>query len=190
MPFIGMSHGSGVADGDVAKLLPLWQHASAFWHHAVWILIVMSHNAWMGYEYSLPNLNRMKGMCDNYVYLRIKKHNDLNFVRYLMWILSGILKILYPPHNKVVGGILVSLHLSVRPSFRPASHVGSVAPTVLVGSISYSCILSRHFRRCVTYKSSSKISKFVFLAIFLTFVTLIVSCFDLGSHFKQILNLN
>ena len=39
-------------------LLPLWLHAAALWHNAVWIRIVRSHNAWMSYEYSLQNLNR------------------------------------------------------------------------------------------------------------------------------------
>ena len=38
-----------------------------------------------------------------------------------------------PPHNEVIGGMLVSLCLSIR----PASHVRSVVPTVLVGSIQY-----------------------------------------------------
>ena len=65
-------------------------------------------------------------------------------------------------------GILVSLRPSVSPSFRlsvhPASRVRSVAPTVLIGSISYLCILSSNFRRCVTCKVSCKIKKI--LAIF------------------------
>ena len=52
-----MRLGDGVADDAVAMLLPLWLHAAALWHHAVWIHIVTSHNAWMGYEYSLQNLN-------------------------------------------------------------------------------------------------------------------------------------
>ena len=47
--------GDGVADDAVAMLLPLWLHASALWRHPVWIRIVTSHNAWMGYEYSLQN---------------------------------------------------------------------------------------------------------------------------------------
>ena len=59
---------------------------------------------------------------------------------------------------------------SVRPfvclSVRPASRVRSVAPTVLVGSISYLYILSSSFRRCVVCKLSCKISRFEFLAIF------------------------
>ena len=39
---------------------------TALWCHAVCIRIVTSHNAWMGYEYSLPNLNRPRA---------IHKHN-------------------------------------------------------------------------------------------------------------------
>ena len=58
MPFKGTRHGNGVADGAVAKLLPLWQHTSELWRHAVWKRIVTWHNAWMGYEYSLQNMNR------------------------------------------------------------------------------------------------------------------------------------
>ena len=45
---------------------------------------------------------------------------------------------------------------SVCLSVRPASRVRSVAPTVLVGSFSYSYILSSNFRRCVTCKGPSK----------------------------------
>ena len=51
MPFQGTRHGNGVVDGAVAKQLRLWEHTSALWRHAVWIRIVKSHNAWMGYEY-------------------------------------------------------------------------------------------------------------------------------------------
>ena len=68
------------------------------------------------------------------------------------------------------GGILVSLRPSIRPSVlpsvRPTSCVRSVAPTVLVGSISYLHILSSNFRRCVTCKISCKILKFEFLVNF------------------------
>ena len=49
--------GDGVADDTVAMLLPMWLYAAALWRHAVWIRTVTSHNAWMGYEYSLQNLN-------------------------------------------------------------------------------------------------------------------------------------
>ena len=64
------------------------------------------------------------------------------------------------PHNKVVGGY-IGFTPSVRPSrVRPASHVRSVAPTVLVGSISYLHILSSNFRRCVACQVSCKICNF------------------------------
>ena len=43
------------------------------------------------------------------------------------------------------------------PSIRPASRVCSVAPTVLVGSISYIYILSSNFRRCDACKGCCKI---------------------------------
>ena len=88
--------------------------------------------------------------------------------------------LLYPSHNEVVGGYIGFIP-AVCPSGRPASHVRSVAPTVLVGSISYLCILSSNFRRCVACKVSCKISKFEFLEIFFKFVALTLSCFDLGS---------
>ena len=51
---------------------------------------------------------------------------------------------LYPPTNEVVRGYIgftpsvrLSVHLSVCPSVSPTSRIRSVAPTVLVGSISY-----------------------------------------------------
>ena len=67
--------------------------------------------------------------------------------------------------TKLLGGGGVywfhSVRSSVRPSrVRPASHVRSVAPKVLVESISYLYILSSNFRRCVVYKGSCKISIF------------------------------
>ena len=49
-------YSDGVADDHVAILLPLWRHATSLWRHADWICSVSSHNAWMGYAYSLPNL--------------------------------------------------------------------------------------------------------------------------------------
>ena len=66
IPFTETRLGGGVADNAVAMLLPLWLHLAALWSHAVWIRIVTSHNAWMGYEYSLSNLNRPRA---------IHKHN-------------------------------------------------------------------------------------------------------------------
>ena len=75
---------------------------------------------------------------------------------------------LYPPHNEVVAGGYIGFTPSVRPSVRPASRVHSVAPTVLVGSISYLYILSSNFRRCVACKVNLlHNSKFGFLAVFL-----------------------
>ena len=56
---------------------------------------------------------------------------------------------------------------SVSPSVHTASGLRSVAPTVLVGSISYLPILSNNFRRCVVLKVFCKISKFEVMAIFL-----------------------
>ena len=87
-----------------------------------------------------------------------------------------------PCTTKLLGGILVSLHPSVCLSVRLTSHVCSVAPTVLVGSISYLCILSSNFRKCVTCKVSCKIWTF---GNFLKFITLTLSCFDLGSDMNH-----
>ena len=72
------------------------------------------------------------------------------------------------------------LLVSLRPSICPASRVCSVAPTDLVGSISYFYILSSDFR-CVGCNISCKISKIWIFGNFLNFVTLTLSCFDLGS---------
>ena len=62
VPFKETRLGEGVADDAVAMLLPLWLHAWALWRHTVWIRIVTSHNAWMGYEYSTQNLNRPRAI--------------------------------------------------------------------------------------------------------------------------------
>ena len=58
IPFKRTRHGNGVADSATAKLLRLWQHASTLWRHVLLMGIVTSHNAWISYEYSLPNWNR------------------------------------------------------------------------------------------------------------------------------------
>ena len=68
--------------------------------------------------------------------------------------------------TKLLGGY-IGFTPSVHPSVCPASRVHSVAPTVLVGSISYLYNLSSNFRKCVTCKFSGKISKFEFLAFFI-----------------------
>ena len=52
MPFKVTRPSDDVADDAVAMLLPLWLHAAAWWRHAVWLRIVTSHNARMGYGYS------------------------------------------------------------------------------------------------------------------------------------------
>ena len=62
MPFKETRLGDGLSDDVVAMLLPLWLNAAALWRHAVWIRIVTSHNAWMGYEYSLQNLNHPRAI--------------------------------------------------------------------------------------------------------------------------------
>ena len=72
MSFKGTRHGDGDVDSVVAKMLQLWQHASALCRHAVWIRIVTSHNAWMDYEYLLPNLNPP---------MAIYKHNPHHLVK-------------------------------------------------------------------------------------------------------------
>ena len=46
---------TGVADGAVAKLLQLCQHASALWCHAVWIRIVTMHQWVMNIHYEYLN---------------------------------------------------------------------------------------------------------------------------------------
>ena len=61
MPFKETWLGDGVADDAVAMLLPLLLYAEALWRHAVRMHIVTSHNAWMGYEYSLQKLESPKG---------------------------------------------------------------------------------------------------------------------------------
>ena len=67
--------------------------------------------------------------------------------------------------TKLLGGVywFHSIRPSVRPSIcpsvSPASCVHSVAPTALVGSISYLYILPSNFRRCVACKVYCKILK-------------------------------
>ena len=73
-----------------------------------------------------------------------------------------------------------SLRLSICPSV-PHPRVCPVAPTVLVGSISYLYILLSKFWRCVACKVSGKISKLEILAIFFSICNFDFVCFDLGS---------
>ena len=67
-----------------------------------------------------------------------------------------------------------SIRPSVHPSVRPASRVHSVAPTVLVGYISYRYILSSNFRRyasilvgLVLNWNSNPVSLYVFISSFI-----------------------
>ena len=69
--------------------------------------------------------------------------------------------LLCAPHNEVVGG-----YIGFHPSVRPVSRVYSVAPTVLVGSISYLHILSSNFRRSVACKVYCKIFLFFLICNF------------------------
>ena len=69
--------------------------------------------------------------------------------------LSEPIMVYYTPAQRSCwGGILVSLHPSVCPSVcpsvRPVSRIRSVAPTVLVGSISYLYILLSNFLKGVS----------------------------------------
>ena len=85
----------------------------------------------------------------------------------------------HPVSPSVRLSVRLSVHLSFLPSVRSASRVCFVAPTVLVGSISYSYILSSNFRRCVACNVSSKIWNF---GIFFKFITLTLSSVDLEYH--------
>ena len=81
----------------------------------------------------------------------ISKYMELQFAEY--WPFYSCFRVLIiPPAQR---SILVSLHPSVRPSVRlsvrPASCVRSVAPTVLVGSISYLYISERRHSSCSSY---------------------------------------
>ena len=60
-----------------------------------------------------------------------------------------LLSLLYPRTTKLLGGYIGFIP-SVRLSIHPAFRVCSVAPTVLIGSISYLYILLSNFRGCVT----------------------------------------
>ena len=79
----------------------------------------------------------------------------------------------------------------VRPSVRPSVcgqyRFRSVTSTILTGSISYSHILLSNFRRCVACNVFFFLqnSKIWFSGNFCKFVTLTLSCFDLGSDTDQ-----
>ena len=92
---------------------------------------------------------------------------------------SFVNSLYHPPQNKVVGGYIgftPSLCLSVRPSRIP-SNLWRIQFWLDPFYI-YIYIISSNFRKCVACKVTCKISK-KNLAIFLKFVTLTLSCFDL-----------
>ena len=71
---------------------------------------------------------------------------------------------------------------SIRPSVHPYCIPCPLCSVYSFGWIQFiSILLSSNFWRYVACKVSCKIIKFQFLAIFLKFVTLTLSCFDLGS---------
>ena len=98
-----------------------------------------------------------------------------------LWAIAtkAIRKLLYSRHNEVVAYWFHSVRPSICPSARPASSARSVAPSVLVGFISYLYIFSSNFKRCVACKVSGKIES---LAFFSKVVTLSLSYFDFGSR--------
>ena len=88
-----------------------------------------------------------------------------------------------PPLNEVEGGYAVSPCPSVHLFAYGQNRIRSVSSTILTRSISYLHILSSNFRRCVMYKVFFfKIKKIGSFGKFFKFVTLSLSCFDLGSN--------
>ena len=100
---------------------------------------------------------------------------------WIHFIFIRLIKQLQKVYSKFVCKFLGSILVSVGPSIHHACRVRSVAPTVLVGSVSYSYILSNNFRMCVAswYVSFLLNCKIRLFGSFFKFVTL--SCFDLGS---------
>ena len=98
--------------------------------------------------------------------------------------------LLYPPLNKVEGrytGFTLSVRLSVRLSVCGQNRVRSVSSTLLIGSISYLHILSSNFRRRrVTCKDFIKIKKNISFGKLFKFVSLTLSCFDLGILYELV----
>ena len=106
----------------------------------------------------------------------------ISLMNTVAWPLLSAVQFFYTPPNTTKLYIVYWFHSvrpSVHPSIRPASHVHSVAPTVLLGSISYLYILPSNLWRCVACKVSCKILIF---GNFFKCVTLTLSYFDLGSE--------
>ena len=196
-----MHHGILLVDIENGGHWP-WPSRSSwpFWLGILVNLIVLVIT-WNGFELESPNLHQIcilgfshlilkMGVLDLQGQLAISTQETAFKVALVYWSrpakgfymsqTCSCYTLLYPPHNEVVGGVYW-FHLvcpSVCPSIRPAFRVRCVAPTVLVGSISYLYILSSNFRRCVACKVYYKIWIF---GNFLKFVTLTWSCFDFGS---------
>ena len=108
---------------------------------------------------------------------------------------------LYPRFNEVeraytgfTSSVRLSIHLSIHPSVRPPvclsvcgqNRVRSVTSTILVGSISYSHILSSNFRRCVACNVCFKIWKFEMFTQILWICNLDFVFFWLGIQYDSI----
>ena len=88
---------------------------------------------------------------------------------------------LYPLLNKVEGRY-TGFTLSIRLSVCGQNCVRPVSSTILARSISYLHISSSNFRMCVVCKIFFNIKIIESFGKFFKFVTLTLSCFDLGSN--------
>ena len=175
--------------------MPTWLYRVSNALNKLWLTIklVPSHLKWL----LLKFCPHRPSMPEDMVILYIPRIM-LNILSVLCFaVVSGLIQGLHPanerrprispvihtqthtPQPPLVRGY-IGFTPSVRPSVLPAyvaHHVRSVAPTVLVRSISYSYVLPSNFRRCVTCQVACKISIF---GNFFKFVTFTLSCFDLG----------
>ena len=113
----------------------------------------------MGSGHAISHLPVIAGWHGQYNFTRINSFwiHELFAHKLTVWILFEFMRYIL---TKNVNYTTKLLGVYWFQSVRPASRVRSVAPTVLVGSISYLYILSISFRRCVTCKVSSKIQNF------------------------------
>ena len=146
----------------IFKVIWPWLHNKiGFTWDPIWLSSMGNHEA-----AGVSSEHRRSSCSNSICYIRfilmcpVFTGDDVPWSRFL----SSVAIVIPPPYSEVVGGVCILVTL--RPSVRTATRVGSVVPTVLVGSFSYLYILSSNFRRCVTCKVSCKISKYEFLAIF------------------------
>ena len=145
-------------------IMELGQHWSRWWLVAWW------HQAitWNAVDLSSKTLRIILQEVMNYETCLKGTQPHLLGASELM---SARINLIIPPTSMKLKGGYTGFTLPICPSIR---------------SISYSHILSRNFRRCVTYKVCFKIKRFDNLAgKFFKFVTLALSCFDLGSNMTQ-----